>query len=247
MNRSLISRIASVLLVPVLLLLAGCGMFDSLSDAIIQGSGNVVTQEYDFTNFDSVELSHAFQGTITQGDSFSVAVRIDDNLVDRLEVTQNGNTVHIGLDEVSITNNATMEAEITLPHLSEVHASGASQIQLNGISSTEPLRVEASGASQVHGDVAAGDLTLDASGASTVSLAGTGGNVRANSSGASTIDLEELTAADADVQTSGASRITVNASGRLDAEASGGSNVSYVGNPTMGNINTSGGSEVNQR
>ncbi len=71
--------------------------------------------------------------------------------------------------------------------------------------------------------------------------------MRATASGASQIDLEELTAADADIEASGASNVTVNASGTLDANASGASNIYYLGNPTLGRINESGGSNVDPR
>ncbi len=52
---------------------------------------------------------------------------------------------------------------------------------------------------------------------------------------------------DAAVNASGASNVTVNLSGRLDADASGASNVFYLGQPTMGTIDTSGGSDVTAR
>jgi hypothetical protein len=43
---------------------------------------------------------------------------------------------------------------------------------------------------------------------------------------------------------SGASTATVNASGTLDAEASGASHVRYLGSPTLGNVEVSGASSV---
>jgi len=49
---------------------------------------------------------------------------------------------------------------------------------------------------------------------------------------------------DADVEASGASTVTVNASERLDANASGASHIKYLGNPSLGTVDTSGGSSV---
>ncbi len=63
-------------------------------------------------------------------------------------------------------------------------------------------------------------------------------------SGGGQIDLGDFSVGDADVEMSGGGRATVNPSGRLDVDASGGSHVFYVGNPTLGNIDTSGGSSV---
>jgi hypothetical protein len=53
--------------------------------------------------------------------------------------------------------------------------------------------------------------------------------------------------ADASVEASGGSEVTVNVSGRLDADASGGSRVFYLGSPALGKIDESGGSTVRPR
>jgi hypothetical protein len=62
--------------------------------------------------------------------------------------------------------------------------------------------------------------------------------------GGSTVDLSKFSSTDANVSAGGSSDVTVNVSGRLDADASGASHVYYLGDPTMGEIDTSGGSSV---
>jgi hypothetical protein len=49
------------------------------------------------------------------------------------------------------------------------------------------------------------------------------------------------------VGASGASTVTVNLSGRLDADASGSSDIYYLGNPELGSIDTSGTSSVQSK
>jgi len=44
----------------------------------------------------------------------------------------------------------------------------------------------------------------------------------------------------AELDLSGARSVTVNPSGRLDADASGSSRVSHLDSPTLGNVETSG-------
>jgi hypothetical protein len=63
-------------------------------------------------------------------------------------------------------------------------------------------------------------------------------------SGGGRIDLGDFSVVDANVELSGGGRATVNSSGTLDVDASGGSHVTYVGSPTLGKIDTSGGSSV---
>jgi hypothetical protein len=236
------------------LMLSGCGVIPSPLDLIrrpvsITGSGNVVTREEAITGFDKVDVSHAFTVDISQGDTFSVVVRVDDNLVQYLEVVKQGSTLHIGLKPgyIYTITKATMQAEVTMPELTGLDLSGASHVAITGFKSTKALHVDVSGASHLTGDIEAGDARFDVSGASHVTLSGSGEDVTIDASGASHVDLADFPVADANVEASGASHVTVNPSGRLDVDASGGSHVNYLGMPTLGRIDTSGGSLVGSR
>lgn len=233
------------LLIVAALLVAGCA--DLPSFTAMRGSGNRVTQTYDFSNFDKLSISHAFETEVTAGDRYSVEVTVDDNLVDRLRVEQRGDTVTIGLDPNIALSNATLRARVSMPGLTSLDASGASRVSLSGFQSSSNMRMDVSGASTVSGDLESGNLDADVSGGSTLRLQGQGDSLRAVASGASTADLSDFAVSDANVEASGASRINVNASGRLDAEASGASSVRYSGNPTLGRIDQSGAGSVTSK
>lgn len=222
--------------------LAGCSALPPFS--ALRGSGNPVTQTFHFSDFDRLEISNAFEAEISASDSYLVEVTVDDNLVDRLKVEQEGKTVKIGLEPSTIATNAQTTARITLPALVSLDASGATHANVTGFNSSDNMRMDISGASTVQGDMDTGDLTVDVSGASKLNLTGSGDSLRATASGASTADLSDFAVNDADVNASGASRINVNASGTLDAEASGASTVRITGNPTLGRINESGASTI---
>jgi hypothetical protein len=214
----------------------------------ITGSGNIVTQEETFTGFDKVEVSNAFKVDIRQGETFNVVIRVDDNLVQYLEVVKRGSMLKIGLEPGGHNvRNAIMEAEVTMPELTGLKLSGASHGTISGFKSTKALDVDVSGASRLRGDIEAGDARFDVSGASQVTLRGSAQDVKVNASGASTVELGSLPANDANVEASGASNVTVNVSGKLDAEASGASNVYYLGSPTLGRVKTSGASSVSRK
>lgn len=231
-----------VLFLIVAVLLAGCANLPPFT--AMRGSGNPVTQTFDFSDFDSLAISNAFQAEVTAGDAYFVEVTVDDNLVDRLQVEQRGSAVLIGLQPGTAAANATLQARVTMPRLTSLDASGASRVSLSGFESSHGMNMDVSGASTVSGDLESGNLDADVSGASTLRLQGQGDSLRTVASGASTIDLSDFAVSDASVEASGASRINVNASGRLDAEASGASSVRYSGNPTLGRINESGAGSV---
>jgi hypothetical protein len=230
---------------------AGCTLAEEISSRVttITGSGNVVTQEENITGFDEVDVSNAFTVDIRQGDSFSVVIRVDDNLLKYLEVVKQGKTLKIGLEPGRTYNirRATREADVTMPELNGLELSGATLGTISEFESTGRLDVDLSGASQLRGDIEAGDARFDISGASRVTLSGSAGDVTIDASGASTANLADFAVGDASVKASGASTVTVDAGGRLDAEASGASSVFYIGNPTLGNIDTSGASSVKRK
>lgn len=236
----------SVLFIVLLLgaMLAACNVQGSR----VFGSGNVVDHKVEAADFDRVEAGGAFKVTIRQSESYSVIVRIDDNLVECLDAYVSGSTLKLGIRSACWISNATrMEAEITMPALTGIELSGASRGTITGFDSNKDLRVEVSGASSLEGDIVSGNVTVNASGASHVTLTGSGGNLTAEVSGASHLNLEDLPVQDASVEVSGASSATVYPSGRLNAEASGASHVYYLGEPTLGNVNTSGGSSIGRK
>ncbi len=236
-------RLISVVFLLVALL-AGCTV--AMGDwEMVSGSGDVVTREMEFAGFDRIVASHAFNVEIRQGDSFRVVIRIDDNLEQYLQVHKQGRALRIGLQpDISIQGRVTLEAEITMPELTGLDVSGASSVTIAGFESAEAFEAELSGASTLRGSIQSGDARMDISGASYVDLTGSVGDLTLDISGASTADLGGFSVNDADVEASGASKVTVKAGGRLDADASGASKVYYLGNPTMGRVETSGGAII---
>ena len=164
-------------------LMVGCGVVS------VTGSGNVVTQEEAITGFDRLDVSQGFQVAVSQGDSFSVVIRVDDNLVERLNVVKEGSTLKIGLDQVRSYENVTLQAEVTLPELVGLDLSGGSRVTASGSGKDIAINasggsgadlaafpvvnanIDASGGSQVTVNVS-GTLNVDASGGSQISYSG---------------------------------------------------------------------------
>ncbi|MFC1972584.1 head GIN domain-containing protein [Chloroflexota bacterium] len=221
-------------------LMVGCG-------GVLIGSGKIKTKEYTFRDFTSVEISSAFEFEITQSASYGISITADDNVLEKVEVTKEGNTLKIGLKTIPSLGPVTLKAEVTMPELHGLAVSGASRGTVSDFSSAENLDINVSGASKVTGDITAGDTDFEVSGASTVQLEGSANNMVANVSGASRFNFGGFMVNNANVTFSGASNGTVNPSGKLDANLSGASKLSYIGNPTMGNINTSGASTLSKK
>lgn len=92
------------------------------------------------------------------------------------------------------------------------------------------------------GDMIVGDIEIDLSGDSHLNANGGANNMILTVIGASNANLSNFPVLDANVNLSGASQTTVNLDVRLDANVSGTSVLKYTGEPTLGNIQTSGSS-----
>ena len=211
------------------------------------GSGNLETEAYAFSDFTEIEIGSAFEFEIRQSSSYNISVTADDNVMEYVQVSQVGQTLKIGLGRFGPIGLVTLRASVAMPQLLGLTASGATRGTISGFSSTEDLDIGASGASRVTGDITAGNVEFEISGASTIQLEGSANDMVADVSGASRLNLDDFTVNNADVDFSGASSGTINLDGRLDADLSGASRLWYIGEPTMGNIDTSGASTVSKK
>jgi hypothetical protein len=215
-------KLKMIVLFIVAAMLAGCGVVSPLT-----GSGNVVTQEEAITDFDNLDVNQGFQVEVSQGDTYSVVIGVDEDLVDDLVVVKEGSTLKIGLKPGGSYNleNVTLEADVTMPELTGAVLAGGSHLG---------------------GDVEAGDVTFNLSGGAHVTLSGSAGGLTVAANGGSHAKLADLLVVDASVEANGGSHVTVNPSGRLDAIARGGSHVRYLGSPTLGTIDTDASSSFQQ-
>ena len=230
-------------------------------------SANSDTRTYDVTGFTGVNVSSAFQVVITRADGYSITVTAPH--IEQVRVEKQGNTLKVWREgNLWFTPfQAQPKVEIGLPSLTSIELSGASRGEVSGFDSEEQMEIIISGASSLDvGDIATGELKakvsgasrlegniksegnaeIEVTGASTVNLDGYANDIDLEASGASRASLGDYYAKNGDVTLSGASKGTVNLTGRLDANISGASDLSWKGNPTMGSIQTSGASSLHK-
>ena len=145
-----------VLLVPLVIACSavpGIGDLIPISGEEIQGSGNLVTREFDLSGFDKVDVSHATRVNISPGDTFSVVVTIDDNVEEYLRVEKQGSTLKIGLDLRREYRDTHATAEVTMPELTGLELSGGTRGTSGGFKASKGLNVDVSGGSRLSGDI----------------------------------------------------------------------------------------------
>jgi hypothetical protein len=222
------------------------GSCELVGGETITGSGTLATESYDLADFTELEIGSAFDVEVTRGDDFAVEVTVDDNVVDKLDVKRDGKKLRIAMQGPHTYVSTTQGARVTMPGLDRLDISGASSVTAGeGFVSDGALDVQLSGSSRLDGSgFQADEATLDISGASKVAMTGSARSADIKLSGASGADLGGFTVGDVEVNMSGSSDAVVNASGTITADLSGSSKLTYLGEPTLGELKTSGGSTV---
>ena len=239
-------RIVTLTVALTLAALALWGVGGCIGESIT-GSGDLTTESYDFRDFSRIEAHSGFEIEVTRADTFSIEITADDNIHEYIIVEKSGDTLDIRLRGTRFYHSVTTRAEITLPDLYFLELSGGSRADITGFSSGHNFEVNMSGGSHLNGDISTGDADFELSGGSQAELEGAGDDLTIDASGGSQIDLEEFPIANADISMSGGSQATINISGTLDADLSGGSRIYYVGTPTLGDTDFSGGSGISHK
>jgi hypothetical protein len=229
-KKGLTSTVSSITIVLVIIVVIAVGMFALIywyfPSTNTVGSGNLVSEEKDLIDFSKIDVEDGFEVDITHSSSYKITITADDNVIDDVQVSKSGDTLNIGL-KPGIYETLNLHAEIMMPDLDELKFSGGTRGTAQGFSSTQDFEIYLSGGSRIDLDGNAENLTVDAS-------------------GGSNLELSDFQINNAIISLSGGSFGTINLDGTLDADLSGGSILKYIGNPTLGDIQTSGGSVVSK-
>jgi hypothetical protein len=216
----------------------------SSDSGAVAGSGRLTSRMIDLSGVAKVVTGATFVVHVKMGGPAQATVRMDDNLVDRIEATVTGDQLRLGIKPGMSVRDATLTAEVTVGQLDQLATSGASRVTLNPALTSPALQLVVAGTSAVTGPVTVGQVQATVSGAATLALSGQVQDLRLRVAGASQLPLSDLTVRRLDVVLSGASHVTVTVSDSLAAEASGVSVLRYRGTPSVIRSQTSGVSSI---
>ncbi len=220
------------------------------------------------SGFTAIDASSVFDITVTKGNTESLVIEADDEVMPYVRSEVRNNVLHLYLDNGKKVNNVKiLKAYVVMRNLEKVTLSGACKLtakdlftpdkfksDCSGASSlylnlkTNQLNVQMSGASKTEltADVA-NDAKVDVSGSSNMLLDLKATNVKFSSSGVCSVDLNG-SASDIKIDVSGSSNIkaanfTVNSA---TVESSGTSNVALAVTKSL-KVSSSGASTVSYK
>jgi hypothetical protein len=196
----------------------------------IQGSGTVVSEEREVSDFTSVSLEGIGDLEIIQGDVESLTIEAEDNIISKIESYVSGSTLHIGFERfINVIPTSGITYTLTVKDLNGIEVSGYGDVYIASLT-TDRLEVEVSGGGRIAIDnLVAESLDVELSGAGDFELAGMVNQQEINLSGAGSYNAPDLQSSVAEIDISGAGSAQLWVTDELEVNLSGVGSLQYYG------------------
>ncbi|MFA5107282.1 MAG: head GIN domain-containing protein [Patescibacteria group bacterium] len=247
-QKGFISLVATIIIV-LAVLAAGAYYYG-------RGSGKVITENRDVTTFSKISLKGIGNLKISQGETESLRIEAEDNLMKKIETEVRGDTLHIGFKLAwpfwSVWPTKDVNFYVTVKNLSDVSVNGSGKIDFATLA-LQDVDLRVSGSGTITGTTLTGrDVNIDISGSGKVrlglnvekivshisgsgdfSLNGTATDQEISISGSGKYLAKDLVSQNVKVDISGSGKSEVNAQKSLTVKISGSGSVSYFGQPVI--------------
>lgn len=230
-------------LVTAALFFAACNI--SFNGDSLTGNGNVKTETRDVGDFHAIRSSGSIDVEISEGDTYSVSVENDENILPVIVTEVQGGTLNIHYKSNTSINSDHAKVYVTAPSLDKIISSGSADIMINDVVKNDrQIEISVSGSGNIKGGVDAPEISASIGGSGNVTLSGRTKNFNGKVSGSGDLNCGDLQSENTEVSVSGSGNAHVFASVTLKARASGSGDVYYRGNPPSPEIHTSGSGSV---
>ena len=211
----------------------------------IAGNGNIRAEKRNVGNFHGVKSGGSIDIEIKNGDTYSVSVEDDDNLLPYIITEVNDGVLDVYYKSNTSINENHAKVYVTAPSLDKIVAAGSADITASDLlKNTKNIDMNVSGSGSIKGKVDAPSINISVIGSGNIDLSGRTKDFNGKVSGSGDLNCGKLQSENATVIVSGSGNAHVFSSVHLSATVSGSGDVFYGGNPSSPEIHTSGSGTV---
>jgi len=199
--------------------LVTCGVFASIGCTGVQGNGHPVVDDRTTAAFDAIEADTSLDVEVTFGETPSVTITTDGNLLSDITTEVIGGTLRIH-DTVDLWPRTPSRVSIVVSTLHAVDADGSGAMNVTGFS--EPaFHLGNHGSGHFTASLRAGALDVAVDGSGGTTIAGDTDEVAITDDGSGSLDATALVARGAVVRLDGSGSATLASTGATDLTTTG--------------------------
>lgn len=220
------------------------------------GYARDTTKTYDFSGFNSIELSTSADLVVTIADEYSITVTGDEKRIERMEFDLSGDELEIGGRSRfggfwGRNDDGYVKIEITMPDIEEMEINGSGDAEIIGVDNdelslningsgdlyvtgkSESVEIEINGSGDIEMDEITGDdVVIEINGSGNVEFnGGTCDRLEIEVDGSGDIDAKDLVCREVEIDVEGSGNSRVHATELLTFESSGSGKVDVFGKP----------------
>jgi hypothetical protein len=209
------------------------GTSSCLDEMFIEGNGISRTETRNAEGFNEITSNGDFTVTVMPGNSYSVEIIAESNLLPYISTKVDGRTLKIRTTGIhSLRQTEPIEIFITTPVLNGLSLSGSGLIETGSFMSTD-FDIAVSGSGDIKTKISSDKIKANVSGSGTIFIEGDAASTNFIISGSGKIRTYNLLQDQCQAAISGSGDIYVNASQLIDARISGSGRVYFISHPVI--------------
>jgi len=198
----------------------------------ITGSGSNISKNYNVSSYTIIDVYGEADIYVTKDSVRSLRIEGQNNVLNAINVTENGTLLSIGKDNCFNSMNR-LKIYASTPSFTEINTSGSCNVFANDNFSENSFRASLSGSGNMELNIAVQEFNSRISGDGKFKATGNAIDQFYQISGSGFYQCFGLVGENVDIDISGVGDLEVNVSKTLNVEISGSGKVYYKGHPTI--------------
>ncbi len=213
----------------------------------VKGNRNVRTQERKISSdFSAIDVSQGIEVYLTISDNVSLSLEADENLHDIIITEVNDGVLHI-YTEKNIWSAKSKKVYVTARSINEIVTTSGAGVKSENTIIAEDFKIKATSGSNVRLQLKVDNLTCNTTSGANARLKGKAISLNIKSTSGSNIKAQELETESCTVKVTSGSNVYVNVTNSLNAKATSGGDIRYIGNPKKVQENSSSSGSIRNK
>jgi hypothetical protein len=242
MKKSNLLLLIALGLVMIMIIAGMISLRSVIFASAINGDGNMVETHRDIGNFEKISINGKYKVYYTQDSIQQLVLRADDNLHEFILTSVKNDELVIKSSQ-PIRSSSELRIELSNPFITHVDASASAGFFTRSSITLPILHITSNAGSEVNIEGIFESLFATQNAGADIILRGQTGLLNLISNAGGKIDARQMEAETATVEANAGASAIVNAN-EIDASASAGGSVRYLGDPIFKSMRTSAGGSI---